>query len=49
MSAFDPKQTSVPDCHMLGEWQILVLHLRLFLRHDLTGYLSFVRPFGSNG
>ena len=49
MSAFDPKQTSAPDCHMLGEWQNLVLRLRLFFRRDLTGCRSFVKLSGSNG
>jgi hypothetical protein len=34
---------------MLGEWQNVVPRLRLFFRRDQTGYLSFVRPFGSNG
>ena len=47
--ANDPKRTWGPDCHMLGEWQIFVLHLRLFFRLAQTGYRSFVRPFGSNG
>ena len=34
---------------MLGEWQNLVLRLRLFFRRDLTGYRSFVKLSGSNG
>ncbi len=48
-STADQKQTSGPDCHMLGEWQNPVPRLRLFFRRDRIGCPSSVRLFDLNG